>query len=243
MYSCQHCGREYKIKTYFTRHVATCQILNKTSKELRDDEECMADTPNIRDLYDIILEMNTQITTLKKKVKLLEKTHQTKQQKIKIVDWLREQSVPNITWDVWVENLLFTQGNLENVFQKDIVCAIYLCIRDDYEKKEDNNIPMRAFEQKPNSLFIYNSDGWVEINAKDIDNSICKIHKKCMQEFLRWQEHAESEMTTQDFTRVFTENIRKINNKTTSYISKKIFQKLQDEYKINIKSLINIEIE
>lgn len=243
MYSCQHCGRVYKIKTYYTRHVATCQILNKTSKEMRDDEECMADTPNIRDLYDIILEMNSQITTLKKKVKLLEKTHQTKQQKIKIVDWLREQSLPNITWDVWIENLLFTKGNLENVFQNDIVCAIYRCIKDDYEKKEDNNIPMRSFEQKPNSLFIYNSDGWVEINAKDLDNSICKIHKKCMQEFLRWQERAESEMTTQDFTRVFTENIRKINNKTTSYISKKIFQKLQDEYKINIKSLINIEIE
>ena len=48
---------------------------------MRDDEECMADTPNIRDLYDIILEMNSQITTLKKKVKLLEKTHQTKEQK------------------------------------------------------------------------------------------------------------------------------------------------------------------
>ena len=102
---------------------------------------------------------------------------------------------------------------------------------------------MRSFEQKPNSLFIYNSDGWVEINAKDLENSICKIHKKCMQEFLRWQERAESEMNSQDFTRVFTENIRKINNKTTSYISKKIFQKLQDDYKINIKSLINIEIE
>ena len=225
------------------RHVATCKILNKTSKELREDEERMADTPNIRDLYDIILEMNTQITALKKKVKLLEKTHQTKQQKIKIVDWLREQSAPNITWDVWVENLLFAKGNLENVFQKDIVCAIYLCIKDDYEKMENDNIPMRAFEQKPNSLFIYNSEGWVEINAKDLDNSICKIHKKCMQEFLRWQERAESEMTTSDFTRVFTENILKITNKTTSYISKKIFQKLQDDYKINIKSLINIEIE
>ena len=243
MYSCQHCGREYKIKTYFTRHVATCQILNKTSKELRDDEECMADTPNIRDLYDIILEMNTQITTLKKKVKLLEKTHQTKQQKIKIVDWLREQSTPNVTWEVWVENLLFTQGNLENVFKTDIVSAMYLCIKDDYDKMENDNIPMRAFEQKPNSLFLYNLEGWIEINAKDLDKSICQIHKKCMQEFLRWQEDAERVMTTQDFTRIFTENIRKINNKTTSYISKKIFQKLQDEYKINIKSLVNIEIE
>ena len=138
--------------------------------------------------------------------------------------------------------IYYLQRKFRNVFQNDIVCAIYRCIKDDYEKKEAY-IYRCALEQKPNSLFIYNSDGWVEINAKDLDNSICKIHKKCMQEFLRWQERAESEMTTQDFTRVFTENIRKINNKTTSYISKKIFQKLQDEYKINIKSLINIEIE
>ena len=243
MYSCQHCTRVYKIKTYYTRHIATCQILNKTSKELRDDEECMADTPNIRKLYDIILEMNTQIMTLKKKVKHLEKTHLTKQQKISVMDWLKPQAVPKITWEDWLSNLSFSRKYLEKIFEKDIIYSIHLCIKDDFEKMEENNIPMRAFEQKPNSLFLYKSHGWVEINAKDLDNYICRLHQKCMQEFLRWHEDVEREMSAHEFTNLFTENIRKMNNKSTGYISKKIFQKLHDECKINIKSVVNIEVE
>lgn len=243
MYSCQHCGREYKIKTYFARHVATCKILNKTSKELREDEERMADTPNIRDIYDIILEMNTQIKSLQKKVKHLEGTHQSKEKKISIIEWLNPQKKPKITWEDWLSDLSFSRIYLEKIFEKDIVSAIYLCIKDDYEKKDNDNIPMRAFEQKPNSLFLYTCRGWTEIIAKELDSYVCHLHKKCMQEFLKWQEEAESEMSGHDFTRIFTENIHKINNKSTSYISKKLLQKLQDEYKINIKSVVNINVE
>ena len=54
MYCCNNCGREYKILSYYKRHQATCDIMKKTGKELRDDEEVLADTPNIRKLYDII---------------------------------------------------------------------------------------------------------------------------------------------------------------------------------------------
>ena len=63
--------------------------MNKTGKELRDDEEYLADTPKIRELYDIILEMNTQIKALQKKVRKLENTHQEKQRKINVVEWLQ----------------------------------------------------------------------------------------------------------------------------------------------------------
>lgn len=242
MYTCQHCCRQYKIKTYYNRHIAACQILNKTSKELREDEEYMADTPDIRKMYDIILEMNTQIMTLKEKVKHLEKTHQTNDKKISVIDWLKPQEVPKTTWEDWLSNLSFSRKYLEKVFEKDIVYSISLCIKDDFEKREERNIPMRAFDQKQNSLFLYKSQGWVEINAKDFDNYVCHLHKKCMQEFMSWQEDAERAMSTLEFTSLFTENIHKMNNKSTSFIGRKIFKNLHDEYKINIKSIVNIEV-
>ena len=54
-FACQHCGREYSRKYYFTRHEAACGILTKTSKERALDEEELNDTPTVRQLYDIIL--------------------------------------------------------------------------------------------------------------------------------------------------------------------------------------------
>ena len=61
---CPFCCRVYKIKTYFDRHVISCKLLQKSSKERCDDEETQQDTPNIRELYDIILEMNNTIRNL-----------------------------------------------------------------------------------------------------------------------------------------------------------------------------------
>lgn len=245
MYSCKHCGREYKIKSYYTRHITTCQILNKTGKELRDDEEYLADTPKIRELYDIILEMNTQIKALQKKVRKLENTHQEKQRKINVVEWLTTQDNPNIYWETWLDTIVFSKKHLEMVFHQDIITALIDCLNDNKGEDKDDlqNVPMRAFEQKQNAIFVYCSVGWKQINTKDMEKVVCLLHKKCMQEFMKWQAEAELQMSSSEFTSLFTERIHKINSKTTSYVSKRLFQKLYDNHKINIKSIINIEIE
>lgn len=243
MYSCQHCGREYKIKTYYTRHITACKILNKTSKELRDDEEYLADTPKIRELYDIILEMNTQLITLKKKVKKLENVHHEKQRKINIIEWLEQQNKPSVCWENWLDSLVFSRQHLETVFQSDIITAMLDCLNNKYREADPGNVPLRAFDQKQNILFVYLHTGWEQISANKFEKTVCQIHKKCMQEFMKWQEEAEDKMTSTEFTCLFTENIHKINSKTTTQVSKKLFQKLYDESKINIKSVINIEIE
>ena len=244
MYSCQHCGREYKIKSYYNRHITTCKILHKTSKELRDDEEYLADTPKIRELYDIILEMNTQIKTLQRKIKKLENTHQEKQRKINIIEWLTTQYKPSIYWEDWLDTLVFSRKHLELVFQEDIIAALLDCLNHKCEEKDDlQNVPMRVFEQKQNAIFVYCQLGWKQIYSKDMEKVVCLLHKKCMQEFMKWETEAENQMSSSEFTSLFTERIHKINSKTTSYVSKRLFQKLYDTYKINIKSIINIEIE
>lgn len=243
MYSCQHCGREYKIKSYYTRHITTCQLMHKTSKELRDDEEYLADTPKIRQLYDIILEMNAQIKTLQKKVKSLENTHNEKQRKINILEWLEKQETPHIYLDNLLGKLEFSRHNLETVFNNNIISAMFDCLNSCLTDKDLGNTPLRVFEQKPNVMFIYNETGWSQLCIKQFEKIVCQLHKKCMQEFMKWQNEVEEKMTTSEFTSLFTENIHKINDKTTSYISKKLFQKLYDKHKINIKSIINIEVE
>lgn len=243
MYSCNHCGREYKIKTYYTRHIATCKLLNKSSKDLRDDEEYMADTPNIRDLYDIILEMNSQIKSLQTKVKALESSHKSKQRKINIVEWLDSQSKPSESWHNFISNIEFNSDDLDSVSCNGVITGMFNCLNNNLMKHNEKDIPLRAFQQKQSSLFIFTKETWNEITFKEFETAICCMHKKCMQEFMTWQSKAETTMSPSDFTLAFTEKIGKINEKTTIQISKKIFKKIYDEYKIDIKSIIDIEVE
>ena len=243
MYCCNNCGREYKILSYYKRHQATCDIIKKTGKELRDDEEVLADTPNIRKLYDIILEMNMKIKTLEKKVKQLENNNHAKQKKINVMDWLNSQSEPRHNWDEWCKLVDFTDTHLSLVFQNSIIMAMFKSIKDSFEKCDSTNLPIQAFIQKQGVLFLYYEDGWREVSCKDIHSLVCILHKKCMSQFMIWQKAAETAMTQTEFTCCFTENIHKINSKTTAQISKSIFQKLYEECKINIKSVVQIDVE
>lgn len=243
MYCCNNCGREYKILSYYKRHQATCDIIKKTGKELQNEEEVLADTPDIRKLYDIILEMNMQIKTLQKKVKQLENNNHAKQKKINVMDWLRSLNPPRYNWDEWCTQVEFTNTHLSLVFQNSIIAGMFKSIKDCFETGDATNLPLQAFIQKPGVLFLYYKDGWQEVTYKEIESLVCMLHKKCMSQFMIWQKEAERDMTSTEFTCCFTENIHKINSKTTVQISKSIFQKLYEEYKINIKSVVKIDVE
>jgi len=240
---CKFCKREYKIKTYYNRHIIACELLCKSSKELRNDQECMADTPDIRSLYDIVLEMNIQLQSLRKKVTVLEKEKQAKYRKINILDWLQTQSVPQITWKMWTGAIMFTRENLLETFKTDIISSLFTRIEHKCDEDKYDQLPVRAFEQKPNIFYVYEEEGWIEINDKVFEKYIGELHKKCMKEFINWQNDVEKTLSIDVFTSQFTENIHKLNCKSTAQISKKILNKLHNKLKINIKHMIQFEFE
>ena len=64
-----------------------------------------------------------------------------------------------------------------------------------------------------------------------------------MKEFINWQNDVEKTLSIDVFTSQFTENIHKLNCKSTAQISKKILNKLHNKLKINIKHMIQFEFE
>ena len=90
MHTCLYCQREYQRKIYFDRHVIACQFLSRTKKENEIEFEELSDTPNIRDLYKIIMELASKCGQLEEQMKEVTKWTNIKKQKLNIINWLNE---------------------------------------------------------------------------------------------------------------------------------------------------------
>ena len=239
---CKYCNRKYKIKTYYDRHILACEIMSKTTKERLQDEECMADTPNIRKVYDIVLEMNKQLQELREKVKELEKEKKEKKKKINVLDWLNNQTTkPSVYWSDLLNALEIKREDVLHIFKTDISRGIFQRLCDECERHDI--LPVQAYEQKPGILYVYDKEGWRDMKDTCFESSIKILHKKYMKEFVAWQTDAEKILGTTEFNKQFTENIHKLNNKTITQLSKKTLQELHKHTKVNIKDIIQLEIE
>ena len=71
MYCCKHCNRAYKRKVYFDRHVIACEIMSKPKKQRDVEAQELSDTPTVRQLYDVILEMGKKMVDMEKQIEEL----------------------------------------------------------------------------------------------------------------------------------------------------------------------------
>ncbi len=238
--NCPHCTKPYKIKTYYDRHVSICGLLHKSPKERAYDEEIQQDTPNIRQLYDMIIEMNHTINHLQNKISLLDSTTKQQYKKINVLDWLSSQPRPKQSWSEWSESLLYSKNFLEICFKTNLSNSIVECIK---YYCNTTLIPFRAFHQKLNIFYVYKDGNWSELSNKDFEVLIYSIHKQCNKEFIVWQKENSKTLSAEVFTESLIKNIRQINAETPEDVSKKVFNKLYKNIKVNIKNIINFEFE
>tara|TARA_B110001450_G_C17577939_1_gene463650 strand:- start:407 stop:1057 length:651 start_codon:yes stop_codon:yes gene_type:complete len=216
--------------------------MSKSKKDRETEMECMADTPNIRVLYDIVLEMNKQLQDFKKKVSKLEKEKQAVRKKMNIVEWLDNQHrQPDICWETLINNIKFDREILREIFKTTMSDEIFSILSKECAQHEI--MPIRAYEQKPNLLYVFNYGKWNLINSAAFEKYAGLFHKKCMREFMNWQRDAEKTLSVCSFNTQFTENISKLNKKSISQLSKIILSKIHSNYKVNIKNIIQYDFD
>ena len=161
-YKCSFCGRGYQRKIYYSRHVAICELMCKSVKELRlDNQEC-DDTPSVRALYDVILEMAIKMSAMEKKMNEMSKWVDTKKRKINIIDWLNiNHKGMTLTTEDLIASIKVERRHLEYLFKEDYTGTILLVLKEmlPLDRDKDNNNPIKAFECKPNTLYVYTGEG------------------------------------------------------------------------------------
>ena len=159
-YSCPCCMRKYVVKTYFDRHVAACELVHKSKKERQQDIEILSDTPDQRKLYEMILALASKNRELEEKIAGLEKWANIRKKRLHVKDWLDENYQNVVTFDYIIDEIRITKDHYELICEYDYIEGITMILKQLFPLENEADLPLKAFDQKDNVLFIKQEDGW-----------------------------------------------------------------------------------
>jgi hypothetical protein len=255
IYKCGYCNKEYKLKQNYDRHSISCELYYKTNSEKKEDKEKV---PTVKELYGIILDMSVKYSKLEKKVEELTKWNAAKKKKLNIIEWLNEK-YPNDnnnsnnsksnTFSKWLNTIQISRIHLEKVFKSDYINSIVEII---HELSDDI---IKAFDQKENVFFIYDTNNeneevnikkensWKVMSSQIFIHLINLINKKLLNEFVNWQKKNKYRMYEDEFSSIYTANIKKITcmHLSQEQIQNKIKKDLYKTIKMNLQNIVEYE--
>lgn len=244
---CKYCGRDYKSKNYYNRHVLVCEILSKTDKERAQEEEELSDTPNHRKMYELLLEMTLKYSKMEKKLEELSKWTETKKSKIHVIDWLNINYKSATKFIDFCNNLKLNYSHLELIFNSNFVPGIISIFQQFIPLTNGNEaiLPIRAFDKKDNTLFIYTDDEiWKEMTGQQFEKMIGIISKEIIREFGKWQnENLKRIKKDEKFAITYAKNTQKVMGSQYTYEQScaKIKRGLYKYLKMNLRNIVQYE--
>lgn len=265
---CTTCGKGYKTRTSLNKHSAICEyvykVKNNKSVEIIEDE-----LPNQSQMYGIILDLAAKVNLLTEKIEKQTKFIDRKKKKINVVEWLNTNmkiSNPENIFDKLVNIISITEKDVEYLFQNDF----YKMLNEIFERtiynknsgqEEDtsntNLIPIYAFTQKSNILYVYNQDSsststspinpiWLELSKEKLIYFLNIVHARICKAMRIWKETNQDKMESSDsiqdlynraLIKVMSISFRE--QATLSKVKNQIYNKM----KTDMKSFIEYELE
>jgi len=265
-YKCVLCQKEYKLKSNYTKHTLICEIMNKCNQE-RIRENDTDKLPTMREMYSILLEVTAKYSQLEKKMEEMTKWTEIKKRKLNVIEWLNETNLSTISFNLWCSsNIVITRKHLNIIFNHNYINGCIEIIKDLLSFTDLNKLPLKAFNQKENTLFIATMDTvicaeegnndnndnnvkgpeikWEIMSEKMFIDFINKISKQLLTEFIKWQkENADKIYNDDEFSNKYAVNLQKIlgGNNTQEYNNLRIKKELYKHLKMNLKNIIEYE--
>ena len=107
----------------------------------------------------------------------------------------------------------------------------------------ESKLPIRAFEQKLNVLFVYTGCTWEMLDSDQMGLLIDKFHKKIHKLFVKWSDAKQRRMDYSDIDETYYKNLAKVmgGSYTREVSTKKISFKLYNHLKFNLKNIVQYE--
>lgn len=243
-YDCSFCGRSYKRKIYYDRHIICCELLKSSQRERELEIEQCDDTPNIRELYLLVQEMGKKYVEMSKKIDMLSKYVESKKKRISIIDWLNQNYKLNTSYYDWIDSIQIERKHLNLIFEYDFLNGIMYIFEEILPLSDEEKHPIRAFDQKENTLFIYNEHNtWIGLSIQEWENLILHISKLLVYEFKKWQDEHDSEKYKEQFSDLYVLNVKKVTggNFAQDRLHSQIKNKLYRYLKSNLKNIVQFE--
>jgi hypothetical protein len=118
---CTYCGKGYKSRNAFEKHLILCEILskskskskNKTKNTIQLDIEEDDDIPSNRRMYLMLLELGNKYNKLEQKMEEMNKWIVKKKKKMNMLEWLHTSIEPTYTFDALPSKIIVTDTIIE----------------------------------------------------------------------------------------------------------------------------------
>ena len=237
---CNYCDRQYKNSMPFTRHIAVCKFIQYSSKERTLTTEYMDKNPSIEDVYKLVVNLCVENSKLKQRIEILERNHYISKKKT-IDDYLCMIPKDMIYYSQWIHQLVVDDENLKVLFSSNIIECIKSMLETSFLITNTEKIPLRAFTQRPNTIYIFENDIWKPIQHCEFSNFISILSHRILKKYLEWKKSNQEIIDSNDqLQELNIQYMQKANGggksveQRSNEIKKWIFLKIQ-------KSLKNIE--
>ena len=184
--------------------------------------------------------MTIKYSKLEKKVEELTKYTESKKRKIDVIEWLNNNYLLKTNYNNWMSSINLDITHLELVFETDLITGIYQILVN--YLSDINNLPIKAFDQKDNVLFIFNNT-WSKIKNEDFIELINIIRKQLNSLLIKWQETNNKKLSNETFAKIYMKNCQKVLgcNLSKEKIMDKLHKDIYKHIKINLKNIVEYE--
>jgi hypothetical protein len=211
--------------------------------------------PSPETMYKIIESLTIKYNKLEEKMEQLQKWVDKKKKKINIIEWLNENDklTPSYEFGSIIDQLNITQTAVDYLFTNSFYDTVNEILSNFYNSNnpENNVIPLFAFNQKANLIYVFNkneeqNNSWKELSKDQLVDFLDKIQTKISRCLKSWKNINEDKVRNDNkYSELYSKTIIKImdvkfNNETTITRYKSM---LYNKIKVDMKSLIEYEYE
>jgi hypothetical protein len=200
-FGCSLCGKKYKTTINLNKHKILCDTLTRAKKKnLTEDFVETEPIPTQKQMYKIILDLSLKCNYLEEKVENMQKWVDRRKKKLNIIDWLQKQEKPEKMFEEWYKEIFILKEEIEillhnsftHIFTEIIqrIFTLYTC--------KETLVPIYASVDKPNILYIYKNQKWIEASKEDILELFKQIHFQMVKAFLEDKKRKEENISESD---------------------------------------------
>lgn len=264
-YRCSSCLKNYESKIFYERHRISCELISRTTKERNLDLERQQDIPNNEQMFELIKTLLLEQSKMKKEIEKLKRFNNTQTKKIDVFEYLNNKIKPIQTYSQWIKSLKFTNDDLDILLEESYLSSMNKYFENLFGNidEEDTKLPIRAFTEKQNILYIYDVDNddnnkikedddeehdkqpklkWIKLNDDHWKVLMKQVSKLVFDKFKEWQDKNEDRFDEESFSLKYHMNVKKIMSNIglpMTSLQKKIWNLI----KLDFKNIVTYEME
>lgn len=239
---CSCCGKTFKHASVFRRHRSICELLklSKHQQEIKLEED--TDLPPAFELWCVVKTLATRQEKILQELEKMQSWVQRQKRKISIIDWLNENSTPTLSYEEWLQTINIVADDIQLIFNHGFILGILEILKRQLSLNNEHELPIRAFEQKQNVLFVFKNEEWRVYELTEFKTLVSTIHQKITLHFQAWSEK-NKKLAYNLNNETYQKNVIKIMGGNMPYEEsvRKVNFKLYKYLKFNLKNIVQYE--